>query len=71
MIPETVSKLLDLGLGLRISNSDEKGCARIMASTPMKMSIRLEGIQQVYPNAVITKIEEEWGMGFYTVKLND
>lgn len=69
MIPETVSKLLDLGLGLRISPSDEKGCARVMASTPTKMSVRLAEIQKKYPNAAITKIEEEWGMGFYTIKL--
>ena len=71
MIPKTVSKLLDLHLNLHVKESEEENCAVVMASSPMKMSVRLEGIRETYPNASIIAIDEEWGMGLYTVCLGE
>ena len=67
----TVRKLLDLGLDLKVAPSDIENCAKILASSPEKMSQRLNKIKKTYPNASIIKIDEEFGMGFYTIKLGD
>ena len=68
---DTVHKLLDLNLGLLVSPADGENCAKVVASSPMKMSQRLMGIQKTYPNAAIVKIDsDEWGMTtYYTVKI--
>ncbi len=70
-IMETVDKLLDLDLGLLVSPADGENCAKVVASSPMKMGKRLMDIQKTYPNAAIVKIEtDEWGMAtYYTVKI--
>lgn len=66
-----VRKLLDLGLDLKVAPSDIENCAKVLASSPEKMSQRLNKIKETYPNASIVKIDEEFGMGFYTIKLGD
>lgn len=67
---EEVSKLLDLHIGLVCRDSEIEGCAIVLASTPTKMGVRLEQIRERYPNASIIEMHEEFGTGFYTVKIN-